>query len=189
MCPYAPVPYTDMLMCSLPADNQYIDYSDATDSHLIDWTILTKGVSRVVDSAIPLIRPEDVVLTPSCSPLCVVFQHIMMTNTLFFLFSVSVSLVSRLKDKDRMLNRFTYQRDCGKMQSEREGWWQSLAWTDAMLDNHHALYYFTHFVCCLMSPIVRACDINHFFKPLWTHVYRFFIYIIIYHIFLTFIFH
>lgn len=115
MCPYAPVPYTDMLMCSLPADNQYIDYSDATDSHLIDWTILTKGVSRVVDSAIPLIRPEDVVLIPSRSPLCVVFQHIMMTNTLFFLFSVSVSLVSRLKDKDRMLNRFTYQRDCGKM--------------------------------------------------------------------------
>lgn len=75
MCPYAPVPYTDLLMCSLPADNQYIDYSDATDSHLTDWTILTKGVSRVVDSAIPLIRPEDVVLAPSRSPLCVVFQH------------------------------------------------------------------------------------------------------------------
>lgn len=69
MCPYAPVP------CSLLADNHYIDYSDATDSHLTDWTILTKGVSRVVDGAIPLIRPEDVVLAPSRSPLCVVFQH------------------------------------------------------------------------------------------------------------------
>lgn len=85
MCPYAPVPYTDMLMCSLLADNQYIDYLDATDSHLVDWTILTKGVSRVVDSAIPLIRPEDVVLTPCRSTLCVVFQHIVMTNTFFLL--------------------------------------------------------------------------------------------------------
>lgn len=39
-----------------------------------------------MDSAIPLIRPEDVVLTPSRSPLCVVFQNVVMTNMFFFIF-------------------------------------------------------------------------------------------------------
>lgn len=172
MCPYAPVPSTDVLMCSLPTDNQYIEYSDATDSHLTDWTILTKGVSRVVDTAIPLIRLEDVVLTPSRSPLCRFFQHSLMTNTLLLLFSSPfVSLVSRLKDKDRMLNGFTYQRDCGKMQSESAGWWQSLAWTDAtrwIITMPYMISHILYAVWCLRlyAPVTLIV----FFKPFWTRV-------------------
>lgn len=141
-----------------------------------------------MDSAIPLIRPEDVVLTPSRSPLCVVFQNVVMTNMVFFIFRFCLFGFSVERQRQNVEQVYISEGLWEDAEWKRGMIGESLAWTDAMLDNHHALYYFTLYVRCLISPILCACDII-FLKPIWTHVYCFFIYIIICHIFLTFIFH